>query len=390
MPLRTDVIKALDELIAEEQAFKFQGLGVVLAKQKWLRLVASERRYDLGLDAHARGDLEPDGRGMGLACSLTAEYDKIAEDANKVVKNYPDVRALVFATPGEVTKHKEKKWAEDLKKEFGLDLVVMPREELITSLIEPWNADICRSQLGIHIEGKPELQTVVARAREAVAEVIDSWLRRPRLDGRPLIDLDAEKIVEGREPGERLSVGDLRVSLSQGRRIILEAPAGRGKTTTLIQIAQRMMAEGGLPFLVDLPFWVRTGMDVVQFIAQTPAFAKRGLNAGSLQELRGTEPFSFLLNGWNEISEATADSAVQALRELEQNYPSAGIIVATRTHRLRPPLPGAFRAQLLTLRRANWIRRAPRLREGSKLPNRRQRYSLGAAQPSRLHANESE
>jgi hypothetical protein len=125
MPLRTEVEKALDELIAEEQAFKFQGLGVVLAKQKWPRLVASERRYDLGLDAHARGDLEPDGRGMGLACSLTAEYEKLAEDATKVVKNYPDVRVLVFATPGEVTKHKEKKWAEDLSKEFGLDLVVI-------------------------------------------------------------------------------------------------------------------------------------------------------------------------------------------------------------------------------------------------------------------------
>ena len=129
---------------------------------------------------------------MGLACSLTAEYDKIAEDATKVVKNYPDVRVLVFATPGEVTKHKEKKWAEDLRKEFGLDLVVMPREDLITSLIQPWNADICRAQLGIHILGKPQIQSIAARAREAVAEVIDSWVQRPGLSGRPLIDLDAE------------------------------------------------------------------------------------------------------------------------------------------------------------------------------------------------------
>jgi hypothetical protein len=352
MPLRTDVEKALYELIAEEQAFKFQGLGVVLAKQKWPRLVASERRYDLGLDAHARGDLEPDGRGMGLACSLTAEYEKISEDATKVVKNYPDVRVLVFATPGEVTKHKEKKWRQDLSKEFSLDLVVMPREELVTSLIEPRNADICRLQLGIHIEGKPELQILAARTREAVAEVIETWATRPRLKGRPLIDLDAEKIEEGRESHERLSIEDLRASLSQGRRIILEAPAGRGKTTTLIQIAQRAVAEGGLPFLVDLPFWVRTGTEVLQFIAQTPAFAKRGLDAQALLQLRGAEPFFFLLNGWNEISEGTAESAAQALRELEQNYPSAGIVVATRTHRLRPPLPGAFRAHLLTLRRS--------------------------------------
>src|ERR1700683_1092052 len=47
MPLRTEVEKALDDLIAEEENFKFQGLGVVLAKQKWPRLIASEGRYDL-------------------------------------------------------------------------------------------------------------------------------------------------------------------------------------------------------------------------------------------------------------------------------------------------------------------------------------------------------
>ena len=185
MPLRTEVEQALDELIAQEQPFMFQGLGVVLAKQKWPRLIASERRYDLGLDAHARGDLEPDGRGMGLACSLTAEYKKIAEDATKVKKNYSDVCVLVFATAGAVTKHKEKQWAQDLSKDFGLDLVVMSREDLVTSLIDPSNADICRSQLGIHIEGKPELQTLLARAREALVEVLETWERRPRLSGRP-------------------------------------------------------------------------------------------------------------------------------------------------------------------------------------------------------------
>lgn len=289
---------------------------------------------------------------MGLACSLTPEYNKIAEDAAKVIKNYPDVRVLVFATPHEVTKHRERHWAEDLSKAFGLDLVVMSRADLVTSLIDPSNADICRSQLGIQIEEISELRPILARAREAVAEVLGIWAGRPSLAGRPLIDLDAQRVEEQRESHERLSIEDLRVFLGQGRRIILEAPAGRGKTTTLVQIAQRTIAEGGLPLLVDLPFWIRTGTDILQFVAQAPAFTKRGLDAKALLELRGTEPFFFLLNGWNEVSEGMAESAVQALRELEQNYPSAGIAVATRSHRLRPPLPGAFRAQLLTLRRS--------------------------------------
>ena len=144
-----------------------------------------------------------------------------------------------------------------------------------------------------HIEGKPEFQTVIARAHEAVAEAIDTWAQRPRLRGRPLIDLDAEKVEEERESHERLTVEDLRASLAQGRRIILEAPAGRGKTTTLVQIAQRTIAEGGLAFLVDLPFWVRTGMEILQFVAQAPAFARRGLDAKALLKLRGTEPFLF-------------------------------------------------------------------------------------------------
>jgi hypothetical protein len=77
MPYEREIAKALDELIANEAGMKFQGLAVVLAKQKWPRLVASERKWDNGLDAYSPGDLEPDGNGMGVACSLTAEYDKI-------------------------------------------------------------------------------------------------------------------------------------------------------------------------------------------------------------------------------------------------------------------------------------------------------------------------
>jgi hypothetical protein len=98
-----------------------QGVAVVLAKQKWSRLVASERHRDLGLDAHASGDLEPYGKGMGLACSLTAEYDKIAEDATKVKKNYPDVHVLVFSTAWGIRPHRGALPAESLRRFALLD-----------------------------------------------------------------------------------------------------------------------------------------------------------------------------------------------------------------------------------------------------------------------------
>ena len=53
-----------------------------------------------------------------------------------------------------------------------------------------------------------------------------------------------------------------------------------------------------------------------------------------------------LLNGWNEDAESGSAQGNDALRELERDFPSAGIIVATRAHHLTPPLPGALRLQL--------------------------------------------
>jgi hypothetical protein len=44
MAYRSEIEKALAELISEEAGMKFQGLAVVLAKQKWPRLVACERK----------------------------------------------------------------------------------------------------------------------------------------------------------------------------------------------------------------------------------------------------------------------------------------------------------------------------------------------------------
>jgi hypothetical protein len=72
----------------------------------------------------------------------------------------------------------------------------------------------------------------------------------------------------------------------------------------------------------------------------------------ALARLYDAEHFSFFLNGWNEIAESESPHAVECLRQLEQDFPSAGILVATRAQRINPPLPGAIRVRLLALDRA--------------------------------------
>ncbi len=93
-------------------------------------------------------------------------------------------------------------------------------------------------------------------------------------------------------------------------------------------------------------------MDVVapenlEYIAGMPAFQAEGLTAADLARVQQKEPFFFLLNGWNEIAESNSTQADDALRELERDFPTAGIIVATRTHHLTPPLGRTFLDDLI-------------------------------------------
>ena len=101
--LRTDIEKALDELISNEEGMKFQALAVILAKQRWPELVACERKKDLGIDAYASASLAGDRTGRGLACSVTATLNKLKGDATHIKEHFDDVHILIFATPQKVT-----------------------------------------------------------------------------------------------------------------------------------------------------------------------------------------------------------------------------------------------------------------------------------------------
>ncbi|HET8926011.1 MAG TPA: hypothetical protein VFN26_23705 [Candidatus Acidoferrum sp.] len=351
MAYRSEIERALNEMISDETGMKFQGLAVVHGQKKWPQLVACERKWDGGLDAHAKGVLQPDSKGIGLASSITATLKKISTDAEGVKQHYSDVQVLIFSTALKVSKHEEALWATEILAKFGLHLVVVSREEFIIWLLDPAQADICRDQLGIAPSMAQDLEPALKHAQEAAKEVVDNWDRIYRKAGRPLINLSAVKLDDSGNPVEAVTTASLGTALAEGQRIILEAPAGSGKTTTLVQFAQRILSTGGLPFLVDFPEWVSSHRNILSFIAENSSFAKRGLDAGLLSKLRGEQPVTFLLNGWNEVSIANADAADAAMRHLERDFYAAIIIVATRTHRLIPPLRGALRVELNPLGR---------------------------------------
>jgi hypothetical protein len=347
--LRTDIERALDELASQEEGMRFQGLAVVLGKKRWPELIARQRKKDLGLDAYARASLTPEKVGKGLAASITPALKKISADAKTAKENFPDLRTLLFVTSAKVGNADRKQWEEAVQKDHGLELHIIEREEIITLLMMPENASLRASFLHLDIDAEPQVADLIDRTRRAADAVTRTWARRAR--GHPLIDLTAVRLdPNGAESADLLSLEQIDEALSQSRRIVLEGPAGRGKTTTLIQLAQRARA-AGIPFMVELPAWTSSRRGILEYIAGMPAFQAEGLTPVDLARVQQMEPFLLLLNGWNEIAESNSAQADDALRGLERDFPSAGIIVATRMHHFAPPLPGAFRLRLLRLRR---------------------------------------
>jgi hypothetical protein len=319
---RVDIERALDGLASDEGGFIFKGLAVVLAKQRWPELIASERHKDRGLDAYASASVSTDGRGKGLACSITGSFDKIKEDAIEVQKHYRDVSLLIFYTSEKVSQGKKADWEQKIRDGYGYELVIVSREDIIDTLRLPDNAYLCATHLKIPVPYQPSSATLLQQVREATAAVAAQWAAHPRLAGKPRILLNGVVLDgKGNETREVFAPAYLQMELLQGRRLILEAPAGRGKTTTLIQLAEMTGNPPPIAFLVDLPGWLRSQATILEHIARTLAFLVHGIDAAALARLSQTEPCMLLLNGWNEISSVHSQDAASANVRTGAHFP---------------------------------------------------------------------
>lgn len=346
---RNLIEQALNEIASDEGGMRFQGLAVVLGKLRWPELVACERKNDLGLDAYAPASISSLHVGIGLSSSITSALDKIKKDADRAKPHFPDLQILAFITPGKVTNDAAKDWQSEIKKTYGWELIIMSREEIIATLQVPDNASLCQTHLGIAIpESKPTTKALLELTLEAANDVIASWSRRT--DQKTVIDLRLSRLDEkGSQTQETYQLQGISDLLLKSKRIVLEGPAGRGKTTTLIQLARAHRAQKRVACLVDLPAWVRSGLRIFDFIAGMEEFQSRGLTAEDLARVNRAQPFTFLLNGWNELNASESTEGASSIRDLERSFAKGGIAVATRAHPVAPPLPGSVRFRLQPL-----------------------------------------
>jgi hypothetical protein len=341
----SDIERALDDLKSYEEGVRFQRLAVTLAKQKFSGIIATEVKKDGGEDAVSHSFLTKDRKCFSVASSITATLQKVKDDAKAIHNRGVELDLLIFYTPRKVFNKNQDDWKREIKKEFGWDLLVISREDIISDLLKSENAWLCSTFLGISRPESPSIKAVADKITPAFFTTVDQWKRRARFNRDHLIDITAMKLDSMHKPiGETFNHQAICTKLSKGERIILLGIPGAGKTTTLIQLADNLFGgeQQRLPLLISLPEWIESRSDILTFVTQNPAFAAVDISCGDIALLHQSGRLVFILNGWNEIPFNLMEVARLRLSQIDREYPAAGIMVATREHTVTPPLMEAL------------------------------------------------
>jgi len=117
------------------------------------------------------------------------------------------------------------------------------------------------------------------------------------------------------------------------------APAGTGKTTTLLQLAEISLFAGvRIPLYVGLGEWSAGTSRLWESFERRPAF--RDLKIDDLHYLAEQGRLLLLLDGWNELESGHRSRLRAEIAALQRDYPALRIIVTTRKQALDVPLSG--------------------------------------------------
>lgn len=122
--------------------------------------------------------------------------------------------------------------------------------------------------------------------------------------------------------------------------LILVAPPGMGKTTTLFQIAEAVLAnDSASPIVVPLGDWSTEGAALVDSILKRPAF--REISEADLRAVAAAPGVVLLLDGWNELDTAARRRLATQIRRLQDELPELSLLISTRKQVLDVPIDGA-------------------------------------------------
>jgi hypothetical protein len=223
-------------------------------------------------------------------------------------------------------------------------------------LLRQWKKDAIQSALDAIAGGRPFGPVKASSTLDAADEEFLRGLDLPsgdaidavsvRLRAASQIDIEAFRTERGR-PARTLAL-TLRLEKSATPRLTLDsvarlialaepvsivAPGGTGKSTTVVQLAEHMLAEDGrVAVLVPLGEWSDRQDDFFNFLLRRSAFGV--FRRQHLMQLAYHGRLALLLDGWNELTPEARLRATRDLKALQRDYQQLGLVISTRRQAL--------------------------------------------------------
>lgn len=136
-----------------------------------------------------------------------------------------------------------------------------------------------------------------------------------------------------------VSTSVLATALTTLDDLIIVAPPGMGKTTTLFQIAEALLAKGNAsPVIVPLGDWSTDGATLLESVLKRHAF--QGISEDDLRAVAAKPGVILLLDGWNELDVAARKRAAVQVTRLQAELPELSLLISTRKQTLDVPVDG--------------------------------------------------
>ena len=139
--------------------------------------------------------------------------------------------------------------------------------------------------------------------------------------------------------GEPVSTSALATVLTTLDDLIIIAPPGMGKTTTLFQVAKAVLESGNAsPIVILLSEWSVDRTPLLEFILKRPAFKE--VSENDFRTVAAKPGVILLLDGWNELDSIARDCMAAQVSRLQLELPELNLLISTRKQALDVPISG--------------------------------------------------
>lgn len=178
------------------------------------------------------------------------------------------------------------------------------------------------------------IDELVRRIRTVALEDLQAFRRIPGWPDHP-IDLNL-RLTSG-DAERQFSAQTVGSAVSAFNELVIVAPPGTGKTTTLLQINDAILAQDqSIAVFVPLGEWALQAGSLFDSIVRRRAFASA--TPEDLALLAESGRLILTLDGWNELDETSRAKARSEIQRLKRDFPDVGIIISTRRQALDVPI----------------------------------------------------